>query len=112
MSTKFQKNHTPWNKGKKGIHLSKKSEFKKGVHIGDKHPSWKGGIQFRGEDCIHIYNGVGKVLRCPRVVYEKHYGPIPKGFVIVHKDGDKHNDSPENLIAMSRKDHLKRNSGG
>ena len=27
---KFKKGHIPWNKGKKGIHLSKKSEFKKG----------------------------------------------------------------------------------
>lgn len=27
---KFQKGQIPWNKNKKGIHLSKKSEFKKG----------------------------------------------------------------------------------
>lgn len=34
-----------------------------------------------------------------------HYGPIPKGFIIHHKDGDKTNNSIDNLELMSRARH-------
>jgi len=68
LTHRFLNGNTPWNKDKKGIHLSSKSEFKKGIipwnknkklskkhidnlskaHIGiqagEKHPFWKGGI--------------------------------------------------------------------
>lgn len=50
----FKKKHIPWNKGKKGIHLSPKSEFKKGDRLpyesyrrGENHPHWKGGTSFK-----------------------------------------------------------------
>jgi hypothetical protein len=39
----FKKDSIPWNKGKKGIHLSPKSEFKKGVVYSFKR-NWKGGF--------------------------------------------------------------------
>jgi hypothetical protein len=34
----------PWNKGLKGIHLSPKTEFRKGHGIGENNYMWKGGI--------------------------------------------------------------------
>ena len=37
----FKKGHKPWNKNLKGIHLSPKTEFKKG-RKDEKHPEWKG----------------------------------------------------------------------
>lgn len=40
-----------------------------------------------------------------RLVYEKHYGPIPKGFVVHHKDGDKSNFDIRNLILLSNNNH-------
>ena len=40
------KGQIPWNKGLKGIHLSSKSEFKKGEPVGEKNPNWKGGVSF------------------------------------------------------------------
>jgi hypothetical protein len=42
-----------------------------------------------------------------RVIYEKHYGPIPKGYDIHHKDGDKSNTDPENLECMTKAEHTK-----
>ena len=42
--TSFKKGRTPWNKGLKGIHLSPKSEFKKGENTGAESNFWKGGI--------------------------------------------------------------------
>ncbi len=41
-----------------------------------------------------------------RLVYEKYYGPLPKGYLVHHIDGDSLNDAPENLMAMTRRDHV------
>lgn len=41
-----------------------------------------------------------------RAIYEKHYGPIPKGFHIHHKDHNKNNNAPENLELKSGRQHL------
>jgi hypothetical protein len=35
-----------------------------------------------------------------REVYKKHYGKIPKGWVVYHVDGVTMNNAPENLIAV------------
>ena len=105
----FKKGGIPWNKGKKGIHLSKDSEFKEGKNIGKDHPSWNGGIQVIKNDCVYLWSGGNKRLRRPRLIYEENFGPIPDGYVIIHIDGDRYNDNPSNLMAISRADNLKRN---
>lgn len=38
------KGHTPWNKGTKGVMKANSGSFKKGQHVLEKHPRWKGGI--------------------------------------------------------------------
>jgi hypothetical protein len=45
-----------------------------------------------------------------RVVYERHFGPIPKGFHIHHKNGDVYDSRPENLEALSPVDHRRMHS--
>ena len=40
-----------------------------------------------------------------RVIYERHFGPIPPGWVVHHKDEDKSNNDPANLEAMPRSEH-------
>lgn len=47
-----------------------------------------------------------------RKIYEEHYGPIPRdhngrSFDIHHIDGNKKNNDPKNLVALSIEDHLK-----
>ncbi|MDO9463793.1 MAG: HNH endonuclease [bacterium] len=42
-----------------------------------------------------------------RKAYQEYYGEIPKGCDIHHKDRDFTNDSPDNLIALSRSAHCK-----
>jgi len=109
--TEFKKGDTPWNKGKKGYRPSPDTEFKSGdQHEGENHPSWKGGVQTPKNDCVHVYSGNGKRKRRPRVIYEMEVGEIPKGFIIIHKDGDSTNDLPSNLEAISRAELLKRNN--
>ena len=40
-----------------------------------------------------------------RLIWEKHYGPIPEGYVIHHKDGNKLNNNISNLECMPNGDH-------
>ena len=107
----FLKGCLPWNKSKKGIHLSPDTEFKKGEnHTGEKHPSWKGGKQIMNNDCVHVWTNTGKRVRRPRAIWESVHGPIPKNHVIVHRDGDKHHDNISNLECISRAEHKQRNA--
>ena len=106
----FEKGLNPWNKGVKGFNPSPETQFKSGEsHLGENHPSWKGGVQIVHNDCIHLWAGNGVRLRRPRKIYEDNFGPIPPGYVVIHKDGNRYNDSPENLEAISRAENLKRN---
>ena len=42
-----------------------------------------------------------------RIVWEKENGPIPKGYVIHHKDGDRKNNAIENLELLLKIEHDK-----
>lgn len=100
---------TPWNKGLKGIHNSPSTEFKPGQESIKKLPVgsvriWK----CKGEH-LRAFVKVGEPslwkLRC-LVVWEEHYGSLPKGLVIHHIDKDVLNDDVTNLSALSRAAHL------
>ena len=108
---RFEKGHTPWNKDMHDFRPSVATEFKKGQYTMSGHPSWKGGLQRAGKECMWVNVSTGVRKARPRLVYEEHYGPIPKGFVIFHIDGDNKNDCLENLEAISRAELVKRNNG-
>lgn len=107
---KFEKGNTPWNKGLIGIHMNPETEFKEDQHVGDNHPSWKGGIQVCKNDGVYLWVGKNKRIRRARKVYEDTYGEIPRGYVIYHKDGNNSNDNPSNLVAISRAELVKKNT--
>jgi hypothetical protein len=106
----FKKGEIPWNKGLEGFNPSPETCFKEGQFVGKEHPSWKGGIQHITNDCVHLWAGCNKRVRRPRIIYKKYFGKIPKGFIVFHKDGDKENDDPNNLIAISRAELLEINN--
>ena len=107
----FTKGAIPWNKGKKGVNGQSNTKFTSGDHhTGESHVSWTGGVQVMKNDCTYLWNGTSKRARRPRVVYEENFGAIPEGYVIIHIDGDRYNDDPSNLLAISRSDNLKRNN--
>ena len=109
-SGQFKKGSTPHNKGDHTFRSSPDTEFKSGDnHTGEKHPSWQGGVQHNANDCAYLWDGNNKRIRRPRRIYEINHGEIPKGFIIIHSDGDKNNDDPDNLEAISRKELLNRN---
>ena len=107
----FKKGHKPWNKDLKGIHLSQKTEFKKGQRTAEKVNTWKGGTQTNTNDCIYLYDGVGKRVRRPKKILENNGVVVPKGWIIYHLDKDKHNDDLTNLIPIPRAILIKLNNG-
>lgn len=107
---RFKKGQRPWNKGLKGWHGHRPTEFKKGEMVGPEHHTWKGGVQRHKGDCAYLWAGCNKRVRRPRAVYEEYYGAIAPGHVIWHIDGDKDNDNPLNLEAISRGEMMRRNS--
>lgn len=54
----------------------------------------------------------GKSIREHRLVWEKHNGSIPEGYVIHHKDGNGLNNSIENLEMMTRAEHVRHHDPG
>ena len=52
----------------------------------------------------------GKLLH--RLIYEDWYGTIPEGFCIHHIDGDKENNSPGNLMLLSKSNHHRLHMNG
>jgi len=52
-----------------------------------------------------------KRINYARYLYEKFKGTIPKGFVVVHWDRNKLNDSLNNLVAISRANLIRFNNG-
>ena len=101
--TSFKKGRTPWNKNKKGIHLSRKSEFKKG-NI----PANYRGIQYH-KNWGKVKQVNGKKIGNAKLVWEKENGKLPKGYIIFHKDGNKWNDNITNLEPITRRELIFRN---
>jgi len=106
----FPKGNEPWNKHLKGIHLSPASEFKKGMK--PMCHDTVGTVRIRtrkrdGKQRAWVKVAEPNIWRLrAKVVWEKHYGPIPKGLLIHHIDRDTMNDTITNLAAISRAAHL------
>lgn len=49
----------------------------------------------------------GKQRRAHHVIWERAHGPIPPGYEIHHKDGNGHNNKLENLMMLTRKEHMR-----
>ena len=77
------------------------------------HPSWKGGRYLsKGYVFVACQSGTpgkGKGAFYQRehiVVWEQTYGkPLPKGWVVHHLNGVRDDNRPENLLAISRREH-------
>lgn len=105
----FPKGHAPWNQNVKGIHLSPSSEFVSGHKRTCPAPL--------GTEEIRTHRGVkrywikiaepNKWMMRAVLIYEAHFGPLPEGSLVHHKDRKSLNDSPENLQDMTRAEHIR-----
>ncbi|MBK7381665.1 MAG: HNH endonuclease [Ignavibacteriales bacterium] len=102
---------------KYGVKIRKRDQWGKNNHMfnikSNEHPSWKGGIIFRNgyrmlRDKKHPHNMTGYYYE-HRLVMEKELCRYLESYEMVHhKDGDKLNNSIENLeLVGSRSAHLK-----
>ena len=102
---RFEKGHVPFNKGTKGLTGANKTSFKKGNVPHTLLPIGSESVTRDGYTIVKVSNK-GKRNDCwrpkQRLVWEKHYGPVPDGHAVVFGDGDKTNFSLDNLILVSR----------
>lgn len=116
IKTQFQKNHIPFNKDMKGIHLSLATEFKKG-HLPFNHRptgsrrlitrTRKGNtVRYWEIKTSGIFQGEHKWIPYAKYVWEQKNGHVPVGRFVVHFDGNLLNDNIENLQVVTRQEHL------
>lgn len=112
----FKKGLVPFNKGKKMSRAMYKkcapTMFKKG-QLPKNTKEADGAITIRydnrGVAVPHIRLSLGKWEYLARHVWRQANGEIPKGHIVIHKDGDSMNCEIDNLELISRADNARRN---
>lgn len=114
---RFRPGQRPWNAGLKGWNAggrSRETQFKPGVKpsntwrpIGAERTS-KDGILYRKVADTGIKRDDWKAVHV--LVWEEHNGPLPDGHIVIFKDGNSENFEPENLMALTRAENMRRNS--
>jgi len=115
-ATQFKKGQAPPNKGQKmSTEVYQKvarTMFKKGSKPTNTQPI--GTIHQRRDTGGKMYQYI-KLADCNwqllnRYTWEQHNGPIPKGMVVVYKDGDYLNNDINNLLMITKKENMARNT--
>jgi hypothetical protein len=115
-ATQFQKGSVPANKGQKMskdvYEKAKPTMFKKGNKPMNTQPI--GTIHQRKDTGGKMYQYI-KLSDCNwqllnRYTWEMHNGPIPKGLIVVYKDGNYLNNDINNLMLLTKKENMARNT--
>ena len=112
--TEFKRGCTPWNKGLRGWcpKGSDKGWFKNGHK--PHNTRYNGATRIQPDKSGKCYKFIriakGKWVEYHRYVWQKKHGRIPKGHVIIFKNGNTLDFRLNNLKMISRVEHLKRNS--
>ena len=105
LTGRFEKGHTSWNKGTKGLTHANKTSFKKG-NIPQNHKP-VGYERINVDGYVEIKVAEPNVFKLKhRVIYENIYGKIPDNHNVVFADGNKLNLDPDNLIIVSKSEML------
>ena len=124
LTGRFEKGQVSWNKGKKwndymseeGQTNSRKTTFKKGNKSWNCDPigteKWKNDHASKSHSEGFLYVKVQDGTRHNnwkqkhRLIWEEAYGPIPKGYKVIFKDGNRHNIVLDNLALVSNSQML------
>lgn len=102
LNGQFQRNHIPFNKGKKGVGGWEPTQFKSGHRSHNHKPV--GTVRVNGDDYVDIKIADPNKWRAKHLlVWEEHNGPVPKGHVIIFGDRNRRNFDIDNLIMVSKK---------
>lgn len=110
----FQKGHVPPNKGKKGYCAPgcEKTHFKKGHTPANTMPI--GTILTKADGYVWKKIGEGRFdwKQLHLLLWEEAHGPVPDGYVIIFKDGDRQHCVLDNLVMVTRGEHAVMNKHG
>lgn len=118
LNGRFKPGIRPWNKGMKGLDIGgHETRFKPGHRvgraaelyqpIGTERISKDGYLQRKVNDDMPLQKRWRAVHL---LVWEAEHGPLPAGYAVVFRDGDKRNISLENLEMISRAELMRRNT--
>ena len=79
----------------------------KGRYLGENHPNWKGGRHITRKGYVSIYNKCKRIFEHRLVMQTYLKRKLKPSELVHHKDGNKSNNLLNNLIIMSRSDHIK-----
>lgn len=115
-SSRFQKGHTTWNKGMKGLQAggrAKETQFKKGskphtwLPIGSERVSQDGYLQRKVSDTGYPpRDWVGVHI----LLWQEHNGQVPAGHCVCFVDGNKQHVALDNLELITRAERMRRNT--
>ncbi len=105
LTGRFEKGNIPFNKGTKGLTKANKTSFRKG-NIPSNHKK-VGYERINVDGYIEIKVKEPNIFKLKhRIIYEQHYGKIPKGHKVIFADGNKLNIDPNNLILVTASEEL------
>ena len=103
------KGRMPWNQGKGcSVSIDVGNDIKEAVQAITNDKRSKGHIDKQG---YRRYKIKGKTYKEHRLVWVFHNGPIPEGYDVHHKDGNKLNNKINNLEVIKHDQHSKRTIG-
>lgn len=111
----FKKGHVPWNLGTKGLTAPNSGQFQPGHMPSNKRRLWTERITRDGYVEISIpernpHTGAPtRFKQKNKWLWEMEHGPVPKGHVLIFKDGDKLNCHIDNLLLIKRTELLSLN---
>lgn len=105
LTGRFKEGNIPFNKGTKGICKANSGSFKKGQKAYNHREVGSERINIYGYTEIKVAEPNKWKLK-HKFIWEKEYGEIPKGYVILFADRNKRNCNIENLILISNKQLL------
>lgn len=108
----FQKGHTSYNKGKKGLQTGGSAGwFKKGQQPSSTKPVGIITVRVDGDNRIRVMYKIADRRWIPYAhhVFAQWYGEVPKGMVIVHKNNNRLDFRLENLECITKRDNYVRN---
>lgn len=106
----FKKGQASWNKGKKGLTGANITSFKKGNVPKNKQTIGYERIDRDGYVVVKVYDkqygGKKNWKYKHHIIYEQHYGTIPKDHAVIFADGNTLNFDKDNLLLVSRAELL------
>lgn len=111
----FPKGHVPHNKGQKmsakQYEKCKDTMYKKGNIPHNHRPV--GSERITKDGYLEVKVAEPKTWKQKqRIVWEEHYGPVPKGSTVIFRDGNNRNFDIDNLICITRAELLYLNKHG